>query len=144
MKPVVSAAEAIFGGVRPREFITYVIAQVAGAVVGVVVASLMFSLPAITLSSHVRSSPALWLGEVVATFELVLGPIADVVIDRFSRKAVLIDAHLCFARHSPCRCSGRRAPGTRTWWQLAWRAVSSDTRIPIQRRKNSRLSDVWI
>ncbi len=48
------------------------------------------AMPAATMS------PALWLGEVVATFELVLGPIADVVIDRFSRKAVLIDAHLCW------------------------------------------------
>jgi glycerol uptake facilitator-like aquaporin len=32
----------------------------------------MFSLPAVTLASHIRSSPALWLGEVVATFGLLL------------------------------------------------------------------------
>ena len=72
LNPVVSAADAVFGGLRPRELAAYVIAQVAGAVVGVVIANLMFSLSAVTVSSHVRSSPGLWLGEVVATFGLLL------------------------------------------------------------------------
>src|SRR5438128_2270578 len=40
--------------------------------VGVVLGNLMFSLPAVTLATHVRSSPGLWLGEVVATFGLLL------------------------------------------------------------------------
>jgi arsenate reductase (thioredoxin) len=38
----------------------------------VIIANLMFSLPAVSVSSHVRSSPGLWLGEVVATFGLLL------------------------------------------------------------------------
>ena len=32
----------------------------------------MFSLTAVSLSTNVRSSPGLWLGEVIATFDLVL------------------------------------------------------------------------
>jgi glycerol uptake facilitator-like aquaporin len=58
LNPVVSAADAWFGGLRPRELTAYVGAQVAGAAVGAVVANLMFSLPAVTLSTHVRSNPA--------------------------------------------------------------------------------------
>jgi glycerol uptake facilitator-like aquaporin len=72
LNPVVSAADAFFGGLRPRELGAYVIAQVAGAAVGVIVANVMFSLAAVTMSRHVRSSPGLWLGEVIATFGLLL------------------------------------------------------------------------
>ena len=72
LNPVVSAADAVFGGLRLRELATYVIAQVAGAVVGVIIANVMFSMPAVSMSTHVRSSPGLWLGEVVATFGLLL------------------------------------------------------------------------
>ena len=32
----------------------------------------MFALPGVTLSTHMRSSPNLWLGEIVATFGLLL------------------------------------------------------------------------
>ena len=32
----------------------------------------MFTLPAVTISTHVRSGPGLWLGEVVATWGLLL------------------------------------------------------------------------
>ena len=72
LNPVVSAADAFFGGLRPRELVAYVIAQVVGAVVGVIVANLMFSLPAVSLATRVRSSPGLWLSEIVATFGLLL------------------------------------------------------------------------
>jgi glycerol uptake facilitator-like aquaporin len=43
-----------------------------GGVLGTIVANLMFNLDAITLASRARSSGGLWLGEVVATFGLVL------------------------------------------------------------------------
>jgi glycerol uptake facilitator-like aquaporin len=45
---------------------------VVGGAVGAVIANLMFELPAVALSTHVRSSAGLWLGEVVATLGLVL------------------------------------------------------------------------
>jgi arsenate reductase len=72
LNPVVSCADAVFGGLRRRELVTYVVAQVLGAAVGVIVANLMFSLPPVTISNHLRSTPGLWLGEVVATFGLLL------------------------------------------------------------------------
>jgi arsenate reductase len=72
LNPVVSAADALFAGLRPRALAAYVLAQTAGAIVGVIVANLMFSLPAVTLGTHVRGSPGLWLGEIVATFGLLL------------------------------------------------------------------------
>lgn len=72
LNPVVSCADALFRGLRLRELAGYLAAQFVGASVGVVIANLMFSLPAVSLSTHVRSSPGLWLGEVIATFGLVL------------------------------------------------------------------------
>ena len=44
----------------------------SSALWGVILANLMFSLPAVTISSHSRTSSGLWLGEVVATFGLIL------------------------------------------------------------------------
>jgi glycerol uptake facilitator-like aquaporin len=70
--PVVSLVDAAFGGLRPREAAAYVPAQVAGCVAGAVLANAMFSLAAISISSHHRASPAHFLAEVVATIGLLL------------------------------------------------------------------------
>jgi glycerol uptake facilitator-like aquaporin len=72
LNPVVSCADAFFRGLKLHELAVYIVAQVAGACAGVVIANLMFSLPAVTVSGHARSSGGLWLGEVVATFGLLL------------------------------------------------------------------------
>ncbi|TMD99360.1 MAG: aquaporin family protein [Chloroflexi bacterium] len=72
LNPAVSVVDAIFGGLRWRELGAYLAAQVSGAVVGVMLANLMFSLPAVSIAEHARSSSNLWLGEVVATFGLLL------------------------------------------------------------------------
>jgi arsenate reductase len=70
--PVVTLAERAFGGHSTRVAAAYITAQVVGACVGTVVANLMFDLDAVTLSTHDRSTGGIWLGEVVATFGLVL------------------------------------------------------------------------
>ncbi|MEO7556636.1 MAG: MIP/aquaporin family protein [Acidimicrobiales bacterium] len=70
--PVVTLADRVLGGLTTREAAAYVAAQVAGGCFGTVIANLMFDLPAVTLSTHTRSSSGLWLGEVVATFGLVM------------------------------------------------------------------------
>ena len=70
--PVVSLADRIFGGLTTRELFAYAAAQVGGACAGAVTANVMFDLDAVTLSTHTRSSGGLWLGEVVATFGLVM------------------------------------------------------------------------
>jgi glycerol uptake facilitator-like aquaporin len=70
--PVVSAADAWFGGLPWREVPVYAAAQTAGAIVGAIVANLMFEIDAVSWSTHARSSSGLWLGEVVATIGLLL------------------------------------------------------------------------
>jgi glycerol uptake facilitator-like aquaporin len=70
--PVVSLADRLLGGLGTRELVAYVPAQIVGACVGAVVANLMFELDAVTWSTHTRSSGGLWLGEVVATFGLLM------------------------------------------------------------------------
>ena len=72
LNPVITIIGRILRDMSTREAAVYCSAQVAGGLAGVVIANLMFSLPAVTLSTQVRSGSGLWLGEVVATFGLVL------------------------------------------------------------------------
>lgn len=70
--PVVTLIDRLLGTTTTRDSVLYVGAQVVGGCVGAVVANLMFELPAVELSTKARSSPALWLSEVVATVGLLL------------------------------------------------------------------------
>ena len=70
--PVVSFADAAFGGLRWRDAAAYLPAQVAGCIGGAVVANLMFALPAVSISAKHRGSPAHFLSEVVATLGLIV------------------------------------------------------------------------
>jgi glycerol uptake facilitator-like aquaporin len=70
--PVVTALERLTGALNVRNAVTLVAAQILGGLVGVVVANLMFSEPAVSLSTTERGGPGRWLGEVVATAGLVL------------------------------------------------------------------------
>ena len=70
--PVVTVLERFLGTISTRTATILVAAQVVGGLLGAVVANLMFDLPAVALSQHVRSGPGLWLGEVVATLGLVV------------------------------------------------------------------------
>lgn len=54
-----------------REAVLYIAVQIAGAVLGVAVANLMFDLSVVNLSTKVRTGFAQWLGEFVATFGLI-------------------------------------------------------------------------
>jgi glycerol uptake facilitator-like aquaporin len=49
----------------------YVLAQIAGAVAGTLIAHAMFSLPLIEISQKVRTGSGQWLAESVATFGLI-------------------------------------------------------------------------
>jgi arsenate reductase len=70
--PVVSLADRFFGGLTTRELLAYVPAQLVGACAGAITANLMFDLDAVTLSSRARDTSGLLLGEVVATFGLLI------------------------------------------------------------------------
>jgi len=70
--PVVTMVDRLLGSISTKDTGLYVVAQTVGGCVGAVVANLMFELPAINISTKDRSSPALWLSEVVATVGLLL------------------------------------------------------------------------
>jgi glycerol uptake facilitator-like aquaporin len=70
--PVVTLADRLLGGMSSTAAAVYAGAQVVGGCAGAVVANLMFELDAVDLSERTRSSGGLWLGEVVATFGLLL------------------------------------------------------------------------
>ena len=70
--PAVTLAMAADGEIGWRDVLAYIAAQLGGAVIGVWVAHLMFALPIIERSAHVRSGIGPWTGEVVATFGLLL------------------------------------------------------------------------
>jgi glycerol uptake facilitator-like aquaporin len=70
--PVVSLVDAAFGGLRRRHAFAYIPAQIAGCIAGAVAANLMFSLSAISISTHHRASGAHLFAEVIATLGLLL------------------------------------------------------------------------
>jgi arsenate reductase len=75
--PVVTLADCLLGrraetGVDPVTAAVFIPTQIAGGIGGTVLANLMFNLPPITASTHVRTGGHLWLGEVVATAGLIL------------------------------------------------------------------------
>ncbi|MDQ2813712.1 MAG: aquaporin family protein [Actinomycetota bacterium] len=70
--PVVSLADAVFGGLSWRDAAAYLPAQVAGCAGGAVVANLMFARAAVSISAKHRATPAHVLSEVVATLGLVV------------------------------------------------------------------------
>jgi glycerol uptake facilitator-like aquaporin len=70
--PVVSVVFACRGELTPRELGIYIVAQLAGGVLGVLAAHAMFDLPLWQLSQTVRTGPPQWLAESVATFGLIV------------------------------------------------------------------------
>jgi glycerol uptake facilitator-like aquaporin len=70
--PAVSLADATFGGIRWRDALAYIPAQIAGCITGAIVANGMFALAAISISTKHRATPAHLFAEVIATLGLVL------------------------------------------------------------------------
>ena len=70
--PVVSFVDAAFGGLRWGEAALYLPAQVVGCVGGAVLANVMFSQAAVTISTKHRASAAHFLSEIIATLGLLL------------------------------------------------------------------------
>ena len=70
--PVVTLTDRFLGSTSTSDTVLYVIAQIFGGCCGAVLANLMFSLPAVEVSTHVRSGGGIWLSEVIATVGLLL------------------------------------------------------------------------
>jgi arsenate reductase len=72
LNPVVTVVDRVLGGIDTPSALAYVAAQVAGAVLGVVLANASFGLPAVELSERARDGGGVALGEVMATTGLLL------------------------------------------------------------------------
>jgi glycerol uptake facilitator-like aquaporin len=95
--PVVTMADRILGGTTTRDAGLYVVVQIAGACVGAMVANLMFDLPAVDVSTHVRSGSGVWLGEAVAAFGLLLVILGVVRAGRASVAAFAVGGYIAAA-----------------------------------------------
>ena len=70
--PAVSSIEALRGRMLWRDASAYSATQILGCCAGAILAHAMFELPIWQLSTHVRSGPAQWLAEAIATLGLLL------------------------------------------------------------------------
>ncbi|MGE0523011.1 MAG: aquaporin [Variibacter sp.] len=70
--PAVTAAFAVRGELPPSLATAYIIAQLAGGVIGVLAAHAMFDLRILQLATTVRTGTGQWLAESLATFGLLL------------------------------------------------------------------------
>ncbi|NKE58980.1 aquaporin family protein [Lentzea sp. PSKA42] len=70
--PVVSFADAAFGGLPWRHAVAYLPAQVLGCITGAVLANVMFAAPVVSVSTTDRATFAHGVAEVVATVGLLL------------------------------------------------------------------------
>ena len=70
--PVVTIADCVLNGRSWRDVVPYFVAQTAGGICGAAIANLMFELDVLGPSTKIREGSGIWLGEVVATFGLLL------------------------------------------------------------------------
>jgi glycerol uptake facilitator-like aquaporin len=72
LNPAVSLVLALRRALPAGETALYVVAQLAGAILGTMLAHAMFGLPVLEASDHVRTGAGQWLAEAVATFGLLM------------------------------------------------------------------------
>src|SRR5262249_6891492 len=70
--PAVSVAFALRRDIPWPVAGRYLLAQIGGAIVGVWAAHLMFEMPMLQFSTHIRTGAGQWLAEAIATFGLLL------------------------------------------------------------------------
>ena len=72
LNPLITLSSAFEGQIPWREARVYLLAQFAGAIAGISLAHVMFGLPLLTASTRVREGIGPLVGELVATFGLLL------------------------------------------------------------------------
>jgi len=95
--PIVTLVERGLGAVSSQDAAALIVAQIAGGSVGAVVANLMFSLPAVTLSTHHRHGSGVLLGEVVATLGLLVVIFGTARTGRSDRVAFAVGGYILAA-----------------------------------------------
>lgn len=94
--PAVTAFFALRGEIGALDAILYVAAQIAGAVLGVYAAHLMFDMPVLEISHKARDGGGQFFSEFVATFGLI-GTIAGATRFRASLTPVLVGLYISAA-----------------------------------------------
>lgn len=92
--PVVSVVDAAFGGMPWRHALAYLPVQIVGCISGAVLANLMFSADAVTISTTHRATAAHGLAEVVATVGLILVIFSLVRTGRAERAPAAVGAYI--------------------------------------------------
>ena len=69
--PAVSLIMRLRGLLSTLDLVLYILAQLGGGVVGVMIAHAMFNQPVLQIATRIRATPGEWLGEAIATFLLL-------------------------------------------------------------------------
>ena len=95
--PVITLCERALGVITTAQAALFVLVQVVGCCLGVVLANLMHGLDAVSVSTTERSGAGLWLGEVVATCGLVVVVLGVVRSGRASSVAFAVGGYITAA-----------------------------------------------
>jgi glycerol uptake facilitator-like aquaporin len=95
--PVVTLVERALGAVSSADAFTLIVAQLAGGIVGAIVANVMFDLSAVNLSHHHRGGGGVLLAEVVATLGLLVVIFGTARTGRSDRVAVAVGGYILAA-----------------------------------------------
>ncbi|MGA1200991.1 MAG: aquaporin [Aquiluna sp.] len=154
--PAVTIAFLVRRGIAPASAAGYILSQIAGATSGAVIANLMFGSSWIEVSEIARFSTATFLGEIVATWGLVLLILLLVKFERTQLVAASVAAWI-FAGHiftsstsfaNPAVTVGRIfseapsaiSPDSALWFvlaQLVGAAIALITFISLTRKASS-------
>ena len=93
--PVVTLVMALRRDLAPSLAIPYVAAQCAGGIIGTWAAHAMFDLPILQLSTTIRTGPAQWLSESIATFGLILAILG--ALNARANVAIIVAAYIIAA-----------------------------------------------
>ena len=82
--PAVTLIFALKRELKPRDALLYIVVQIAGGIVGTMMAHAMFALPLLDASLKMRTGGAQWLAEGVAAFGLLATILAGIRFERAS------------------------------------------------------------
>src|SRR6266436_6902271 len=83
--PAVTLIFVLKRELKPRDALLYIVVQIAGGIVGTMMAHAMFALPPLDASLKMRTGGAQWFAESVAAFGLVATILAGI---KFNRPAI--------------------------------------------------------
>lgn len=95
--PVVTVVERALGLIRTRDAVAMITGQFVGGFAGVVLANAMFSLDGVSIAATDRTGGALWLGEAVATFGLVMVIFGSIRSNRANTVAFAVGGYITAA-----------------------------------------------